>query len=135
MDNSILMKWQKGGLRYAKLQRIVPDFFAPEKALAFFVGVKSRGGETRLLNPFTPFQREYVIAVTADELAVLRLRLPGVFRASIAGVDYRSPRANLAFEWKDGRLSLGHVSYAPISFHGQDAEQLVEILRSHRVTP
>jgi hypothetical protein len=126
MTESAIADWQKGGLRYAKLMKIVPEFLAPEQVRAFFVGVKG-GGRFRLINPFSPLQREYVIAATTDYLVVLRLRRPVVFRASIADVAYRVKSKEADLQWENGELTVGDVSYQPISFHGQDAEEVARL--------
>ena len=127
MTNATVTDWQKGGLRYAKLTKIVPEFLAPDPVRAFFVGVKG-SGRFRLVNPFSPLQREYVIAATADELVVLRLRRPGVFRASIAGVAYRAKSEEIDLQWENGELVVDDVSYRPVSFHGEDAEQVARLV-------
>lgn len=122
--------WEKGGLRYQKLKKLVPAFLAPADVEAFFVGVRGRGGMPRLANPFTPLQREYVIAATSDGVVVLRLRLPGVFRASIAGVAHWAPRDGANVQWQDGQLIVDGDSYGPIAFHEEDAERVAALLGS-----
>jgi hypothetical protein len=128
MAGPAVSEWQKGGLRYAKLKEIVPAYLAPAKVLAFFVGVRSRGGAFRLINPFTPLQREYVLAATTDGLAILRLRRPGVFRASIRETVYEGkPPIDIA--WEDGNVVVdGKLLYAPIAFHQEDAQRVVDLL-------
>lgn len=128
MSDSTLSDWKKGGLRYAKLQELVPAFLSPAHVHVFFVAVRSRGGRVRLLNPFTPLQREYVIAATSDGIAVLKLRRPGVFRASIAGLVYQAPAEHADIEWRDGSFTVGETTYQPIAFHREDAERVVQNL-------
>lgn len=82
----------------------------------------------RLANPFTPFQRAYVIAATTDGIVVLKLRLPGVFRASISGVVYEAPKGSAKVQWQEGRLIVDGVTYAPIAFHQEDAERVVALV-------
>ncbi len=120
--------WQKGGLRYSKLQEIVPEFLEPARVHAFFVAVRSHGRRFRLVNPFTPLQREYVIAATDDGVVVLRLRKPGVFRASIAGVLYQASVAEAGVEWRDGGFVVGGTQNQPITFDSQDAERVAQLL-------
>jgi hypothetical protein len=120
--------WKKGGLRYAKLQELVPAFLSPAHVSVFFVAVKGWGGKTRLLNPLTPFQREYVIALTAEEIAVLKLRRPGVFRASIAGTVYQAPRGQVDVKWRNGKFTVDGRTYQPIAFHHEDAERVAREL-------
>jgi hypothetical protein len=127
MTEPTISDWQKGGMRYAKLTKIVPEFLAPEQVQAFFVGVKG-GGRFRLINPFSPLQREYVIAATTEYLVVLRLRRPGVFRASVADVVYRVKSKEADLQWENGELTVGNVSYRPISFHGEDAEEVARLI-------
>lgn len=127
-SESRVSDWQKGGLRYVKLKQVVPEFLAPTQVLAFFVAVRSHGGLFRLINPFTPFQREFVIVATSDGLAVLKLRRPGVFRASIAGIGYQGSADDAGASWHDGKFIVHGTSYQPIAFHREDAEQVAELL-------
>jgi hypothetical protein len=83
----------------------------------------------RLLNPFSPFQREYVVAVTAGKVFVLKLKRPGVFRTSIGGVIYDANREDVAAKLENGKVVLGEAGYWPISFHGDDAEALVSLIQ------
>jgi hypothetical protein len=128
MSEATVSDWKKGGLRYQKLQEKVPAFLAPTQLLGFFVAVRKRGGKARLLNPFTPFQREYVIAATNDGVAVLRLRRPGVFRASIAETVYQAPAREADVDWRDGKFVVGRTKYQPIAFHQEDAERVAQML-------
>lgn len=118
----------KGGLRYAKLKTVVPDYLSPEPVEAFFVAVTGRGHLPRLLNPFSPLQREYVVAATPERIFVLKLKRPGVFRASIGGVVYEARREIADCKWTDDRLVVDGVDYWPISFHGEDAEALASMI-------
>lgn len=129
MTESATSDWLKGGLRYAKLKDVVPDYLAPDLVEAFFVAVAGRGRLPRLLNPFSPLQREYVIAITAEKVFVLRLKLPGVFRASIDKTFYETRRENTAITWDNGRVVIGDTGYWPISFHGDDAKELVSMIQ------
>lgn len=134
MEGSAVSEWQKGGLRYAKLKEIVPAYLAPAEVLAFFVGVRSAGGAFRLINPFTPLQREYVLAATTNGLAILSLRRPGVFRASIAETVYKVQQPS-AITWEDGKVLVdGAFAYMPIAFHQEDAKQVVELLANGRLS-
>ncbi|HET7510326.1 MAG TPA: hypothetical protein VFJ65_08780 [Solirubrobacterales bacterium] len=128
-DPTSISEWQKGGLRYLKLKNIIPDFLAPAQVTTFFVGVRGVGGKSRLINPFTPFQREYVIAAIDGEVVVIRLKLPGVFRAAIDSVIFRGSPGEGNLQWDGSRLRISGVSYQPISFHEEDAARLVELLR------
>lgn len=121
--------WLKGGLRYAKLKGSVPEYLAPEPVEAFFVAVAGRGRLPRLLNPLSPFQREYVIATTSGKVVVLRLKRPGVFRATIDKVSYETRREGASIEWDAGKVVLAGTEYWPISFHGDDAKELVALTR------
>jgi hypothetical protein len=134
MTQRAISDWQKGGLRYAKLKKTVPEFLAPVRVDAFFVAVRRRGGRFRLFNPLTPFQREYVIAATNDGVFVLKLRRPGVFRASISGICLRGAADRLQASLEDGKVVLGSTSYQPIAFHQPDAERVVELLRASRTS-
>lgn len=118
-------EWQKGGLRYTKLKQIVPAYVAPAPVRFFFVAVRNGGGLARLANPLTPFQREYVFVATPNEVLVLSLKRPGVFRASIKRVEYRTQIEDAVLRMQDGRLLLGDASYQPIAFHDEGAEELV----------
>jgi hypothetical protein len=120
--------WLKGGLRYAKLKKVVPAYLAPEPVEAFFVAVTSRGRLSRLLNPLSPLQREYVVAATPRTVFVLKLKRPGVFRASIGGVVHEALRDTADCKWIDDKLVLDGVDYWPISFHGEDAEALASLI-------
>src|SRR5262245_28939293 len=117
MSESAISDWQRGGIRYLKLKEIVPEFIEPEQVQAFFVAVRRHGGMLRLINPFTVLQREYVIAATNNGVVVIRLRRPGVFRASIAGVLYKAPTAEAGVKWLDGGLTVNGIKYRPIAFH------------------
>jgi hypothetical protein len=125
MSDAPISDWQKGGLRYTKLTERVPEFLAPATAHAFFVAVRNRGGLFRLVNPFTVLQREYVIAATTDGIVVLKLRRPGVFRATIAGKVYEGPGEDVA--WHDGTFEVAGSGYQPIAFHSDDAERVAEL--------
>lgn len=127
MSESAISDWQRGGIRYLKLKEIVPEFLKPAEVQAFFIAVRSHGGIFRLINPFTPMQREYVIAATDDGVVVLQLRRPGVFRASIAGVVYRASADEATAKWQDGKFAVGGVAYHPIAFHHEDAERVAEL--------
>jgi hypothetical protein len=128
MTNVAVSDWQKGGLRYAKLKEIIPAYLAPVKVLAFFVAVRSAGGPLRLANPFSPLQREYVLVATTNGLAILSLRRPGVFRASIQETIYEC-HPPIEIGWEKGKVVVaGQPPYAPIAFHREDAEQVVAIL-------
>lgn len=126
MSGSQPSEWQKGGIRYAKLKEIVPEYLAPAEVQAFFVGVKGRGGAIRLINPLSPLQREYVIATTTEGLVVLRLRRPGVFRASIKGTVLSKSKSDADVAWSDGRLVVDGETYQPIAFHREDAERVAQ---------
>lgn len=120
--------WLKGGLRYAKLKSVIPAYLSPEPVEAFFVAVAGRGHLPRLLNPFSPLQREYVVAATPEKVFVLKLKRPGVFRASIGGVNHEAHREAVDCKWVDDKFVLDGVDYWPISFHGEDAEALVSLI-------
>jgi len=124
--------WQKGGLRYAKLQGLVPEFLKPASVCMFFVGVRSQGGSFRLFNPLSPLQKEYVVAATDDGIAILWLRRPGVFRASIGGIVYKSHDKEANVQWDDGKLLVAGVAYEPIAFHDEDAEGLARLVNERR---
>lgn len=128
-NSGTVTDWQKGGLRYAKLKRVVPEFLAPAPVRSFFVGVRS-GRRFRLLNPFSPLRREYVLAVTDDEVVILRLRRPGVFRASIAGIAYRANLDQASVAWNNGRCVVNRVDYHPITYHSEDAKQLAALVNA-----
>lgn len=128
MASSAVSEWQKGGLRYAKLKEIVPSYLAPADVLSFFVAVSSAGERLRLINPFTPLQREYVLAATTDGLAILALRRPGVFRASIRDTRFEAPRP-VDINWEDGKVVVeGQPPYVPIAFHREDAQRVVQLV-------
>jgi len=128
MTEAAVSDWQKGGRRYAKLTTVVPEFLAPDTVRRFFVAVRGGGGFFRVFNPFTPLQREYVVAVTNQKVVVLWLRRPGVFRASIGGVVYETPVSDADVLWHDGTLTVAGVDYEPIAFHQEDAEVLCRLL-------
>jgi hypothetical protein len=128
MSTERISEWQKGGVRYAKLKRIVPKYLGPRAVDAFFVGVKSGGGRSRLSNPLTPFQCEYVLVASSGKLVVLALRRPGVFRASIKGVVFDGSPEDAELQWRDGTLFIEGMPYEPISFHEEDAQKVAEEL-------
>lgn len=128
MSESMVSEWQKGGLRYQKLKEVIPDFLAPTQVQAFFVAVRSHGGPFRLINPFTPLQREFVIAATPEGVVVLKLRRPGVFRASIAGIVHRASTDEADATWSEGWFVVGGTRYQPIAFHREDAEQVAQLV-------
>jgi len=119
--------WQKGGIRYAQLKEVVPDHLSPEEIQAFFVAVRG-SGKGRLFNPFTPFEREFVIAATPDGVRVLKLKLPGVFRASVKSTVFQG--GGEAVSWDGERLTVAGAPYRPISFHTEDAEEVARLLAS-----
>jgi hypothetical protein len=127
-ETSLFDAWKKGGLRYRRLKQRVPEFLSPAKVDAFFVAVRKRGRIPELLNPLSPLQHEYVIAATSDGVSVLRLRRPGVFSATITGIEYEAALDAANIEWREGRLALDGVEYFPIAFHNDDAEQVAELL-------
>ncbi|MBS1878607.1 MAG: hypothetical protein JST31_03745 [Actinobacteria bacterium] len=127
MNAGGISEWQKGGVPYAKLRRIVPEYLNPQEVDAFFVAVNRGGGRARLVNPFTPFQREYVLVATgAGNLVVLALRRPGVFRASIKGIVFDGSSKDAELRWRDGTLFVNRMPYEPISFHEEDAQKVAE---------
>lgn len=128
MEQAAVSEWQKGGIRYAKLKRIVPEFLAPDPLRVFIVAVRRRGGLFRLFNPLNFLQREYVVAATDTKIVVLWLRRPGVFRASIGGIAYEGSSRQTNVGWRAGKLTVNDISYEPIAFHRQDAEELVRIV-------
>jgi len=128
MSDDAITDWQKGGVRYAKLRRIVLSFLAPERVDQFFIAVKGRGGAALLFDPFVTLKREYVVVLAGDEVVVLRLKRPGVFRAAVAGVESRVSRAQVDAKWRDGKLFLDGVGYHPIAFHHEDAEEVAGLL-------
>lgn len=127
MAGSAVSEWQKGGIRYSRLRGSVPEYLAPEHVRIFFVGVQHRGGLFRLLTPFAPLQREYVVAVTEEKVVVLWLRRPGVFRACIGGVAYEGSPQQADVRWQAGELAVAGTSYKPINFHHEDAEELARM--------
>lgn len=131
MTESAVSDWQKGGVRYAKLKEVVPDFLAPASVHTFFVAVRHRGGSFRLFNPLSPLQREYVVAATDRGVVVLWLRRPGVFRASIGGVVHEAPNVEANVQWRDGKLVVAEVAYEPIAFHKEDAEELERLVSNN----
>lgn len=129
MTESATNDWLKGGLRYAKLKDVVPEYLEPEPVEAFFVAVGGRGRLPRLLNPLSPLQREYVVAVTIEKVIVLKLKRPGVFRASVGGVVHEVRRENATSRWENGRVVLDDADYWPISFHDDDAKAIVSLIQ------
>jgi hypothetical protein len=121
-------EWLKGGLRQKLLRQRVPAYLEPASVQAFFIGVRKRGGRKRLINPFSIFDREYVIAATNRGISVLRLKRPGVFNAQIAGVEYEAPVASADVKWHGDEMIVGGQSYRPVSFHASDAEQVGRLL-------
>ena len=119
--------WQRGGIRYAKLKEVVPEFLAPGSVHGFIVAVRQGGGRLRLFNPLSPLQREFVVAVTDQGVVVLWLRRPGVFRPSIGGIVYKASKQEAEVRWSDGKLVVAKVAYQPIAFHSDDAEALARI--------
>lgn len=128
MTDSAVSDWQRGGLRYLKLQEIVPEFLEPAQVQGFFVAVRSHGGFQRLINPLAVLQREYVIAATENGVAVIGLRRPGIFRASIAGIVFQATAAEASANWQDGKFEVGGTTYRPIAFHEEDAKQVAKLL-------
>lgn len=126
MASTAVSDWQKGGLRYAKLKEIVPEYLSPAEVLAFFVAVTSAGGSTRLVNPLSPLQREYVLAATTRGLVILRLRRPGVFRASIRDTIYEGHDPS-AVRWDGSKFVVDGRPYVPIAFHREDAERVAKL--------
>lgn len=127
MTDAVASDWLKGGLRYAKLKDVVPEYLAPESVEAFFVAVAGRGRLPRILNPLSPLQREYVIAITTGKVVVLRLKRPGIFRATIDKVFYEASREDAAIEWDAGKVAIAGTEFWPISFHEDDAKELVAL--------
>jgi len=127
LTESATSDWQKGGLRYARLKQVVPEFLAPASLHGFIVAVRQGGGRLRLFNPLSPLQREFVVAVTDQGVVVLWLRQPGVFRASIGGVVYEASNQEAEVRWSEGKLVVAGVAYQPIAFHSDDAEVLARI--------
>jgi len=123
-------EWLKGGLRYAKLKEAVREHLTPETVETFFVGRRKREGFGGLFNPFSPLRREYVIAVTDEKVFVLKLKLPGVFRAAVASVSHETLRRDAKAAWQKDRLVLDGGEYWPIAFHDEDAEEVASLLRS-----
>lgn len=95
---------------------------------AFFVAVNSGGGRAMLVNPFTPFKREYVVVASSGRLVILALRRPGVFSASIKGIVFDGSPQEGDVQWREGTLFVSRVPYEPIAFHEEDAGAVADAL-------
>jgi hypothetical protein len=64
-------------------------------------------------------------AATPTGVRILKLKLPGVFRASIKGEESAGEGE---VSWDGERMILGGTSYRPVSFHAEDAEEVARLL-------
>lgn len=68
------------------------------------------------------------MAATDDEVVILTLRRPGVFRASIAGIAYKAKLGQAKVEWDNGKCVVDDVGYWPITYHCEDAKHLFDLV-------
>jgi hypothetical protein len=117
--------WKKGGVRQATLEAVVPTYLSPKEVVGFFVATRRpRSFPRSSFNPLAMLRREFVLAVAGDNLSVLSLKRPAIFRASIANVETEVPLATADIDWDGKRLRVNDKSYFPIPFHGEEAAQL-----------
>jgi len=127
--------WKTGGVRQVGLESAVPAFLAPSRLDAFFVATeKRRVFPVSSLNPFVLFRREYVVAVTDSSLVVLRLKLPAIFRAAVAGIEEEHGRESLRYDWDGRKFQVDGNDYFPIPFHQEYAERTVAALQDPLAT-
>jgi hypothetical protein len=127
--------WMKGGLRYKRLKRAVPEYLAPETVRAFFIAVAA---ERQPLHTMTKTEgavraletREFVVALTDEKLYLLRMGGLGVFSARLEGTEREFAAAEAPVEWKAGKFVLAGEVFQPFHYHDEDAEHLVRLLRS-----
>lgn len=121
--------WSKGGLRYKKLKRKVPETLAPERVEGFFIAVAAEGAwerrerrwATQGLRGLT--KREVVVAVTDEHLVVIPLKGPGVFSWALDD-PIRLPLSSTPVGWDGKVLRIGDASYGPVAFHEEEAERV-----------
>lgn len=121
--------WTKGGLRYKRLKRKVPELLAPERMEGFFIAVAAEGdwerAERQWAVPRTRSltKRETVVAVTDQHLCLIPLKGPATFSWAL-GDPVRYPLARSAIEWDGKVLRVQGAGYGPVAFHQEDAERV-----------
>jgi hypothetical protein len=121
--------WTKGGVRQVALEAEVPAYLAPSRLAGFFVATRVRRiFPISAFNPMALFRREYVVAATDSDMAILRLKLPAIFRGTIAGLEQRCARNAVRINWDGTCLRVNDDEYFPIPFHKEDADRVAELL-------
>jgi hypothetical protein len=125
----------KGGLRYKRLKRAVPEYLAPESVRAFFVAVRD---ERQPLHTMTKTKgavkalraREFVVALTDERLYLLRMGGLGVLSARLEGTEREFAAKEAPVEWREGKFVIAGEVFQPFHYHDEDAEHLVRLLRN-----
>ncbi len=121
--------WSKGGLRYKRLKRKVPELLAPERTEGFFIAVAAQGDWERAERNWavprarTLTKRETVVAVTDEHLCLIPLKGPATFSWALDD-PVRYPLASSAIEWDGKVLRVQGAGYGPVAFHQEDAERV-----------
>lgn len=125
--------WKKGGLRYKRLKRAVPDYLAPEKVRAFFIAVRGERQPLETMDEKRSIEalatREFVVALTDEKLYVLRMGGFAVFSARLEGVEREFPVSEAPVEWREGKFVLAGEVFQPFYYHDEDAQRLIRLLR------
>jgi hypothetical protein len=125
----------KGGLRYKRLKRAVPEYLAPERVRAFFIAVRD---ERQPLLSMTQTEgavkaltaREFVVALTDEKLYLIRMGGLGVFSARLEETEREFAATEAPVEWREGKLVIAGELFQPFHYHDEDAQHLIRLLRS-----
>lgn len=125
--------WKKGGLRYKRLKRGVPEYLAPEIVRAFFIAVRGEREPLETMDEASVFDalatREFVVALTDEKLYLLRMGGLGFFSARLEGTEREFPAAEAPVEWRDGTFVLAGEVFQPFHYHDEDAKHVIQLLR------
>lgn len=126
--------WKKGGLRYRRLKRAVPEYLAPESVRAFFIAVRDELHPLETMDEEGAIRalatREFVVALTDEKLYLLRMGGLGVFSARLEGTEREFAASEAPVEWRDGKFVIAGEVFQPFHYHDEDAERLIRLLRS-----
>ncbi len=125
--------WKKGGLRYKRLKRAVPEYLAPETVRAFFIAVRDEREPLEAMDEEGAIRalatREFVVALTDEKLYLLRMGGLGVFSARLEGTEREFAASEAPVEWSGGKLVIAGEVFQPFHYHDEDAERLIRLLR------
>jgi hypothetical protein len=123
--------FMKGGLRYKRLKKAVPERVAPEALRVFFIGVpdKRQDPSVRVTAAARALlKKEVVIAVTDERLHLIPITGAGVFSSKLGETLETHPVASAPVRWDGSFFTVGERVFQPFSYHDDDAAEAARIL-------